>query len=97
MELDLVGKAMLNILNDLSPHTITYERLLQRISEYAIGSEMHISYLEYEINKKIYDKAVKEGYILNKIEDISTYRFLIIKTLKTKKVIDENIINLYFS
>lgn len=96
MELDLVGKAMLNILNDLSPHTITYERLLEEISQYEVGSEIQVSYSDYSLNKKIYGKAITEGYILHKItKDYSVCRFMIIKS--PEKCIDEEIVNLYFS
>lgn len=84
----------MNTWNDLGPYTIAYDHFLDEILHYGIGSEFQVSDLAYTINRKLYEKAVEEGYILCKIESYTYRKFLVVKL--PIKPLNEEFINSYF-
>ena len=65
----------------LSLGHITYEQLLDKISQYEVGEEFDVDQLEYSSYIFLFIEAEKNGYIRRvKTEDSfshSTYRFLV--------------------
>lgn len=83
----------MNTPQDLTPNTLTYDLLLYRISQHEIGSIMIV--LDYEWNKELYERVIKEGYILKMIgSGLVTYKFLVVK--RPSKVFEEKFIDSYF-
>lgn len=67
-----------------------YEELLDLISYCEIGQKMHVSHVAYECSRSLYERAVKEGYLI----DNYSYDFTVAK--KPSKNYDERTINSYF-
>ena len=71
--------------------TITmYEELLDFISNYEVGQEIRISHVAYEWTRSLYQRAIKEGYLI----DNYSYNFIVAR--KPPKYFGESIINSYF-
>lgn len=67
-----------------------YEELLDFISNYEIGQRFRVGHVAYEWTKSLYERAVKEGYLI----DSYSYFFTVAK--KPPKNYKEDFINSYF-
>lgn len=71
--------------------TITmYEELLDFISYYEVGQKFRVSHVAYEWTKSLYERAVKEGYL------IDNYSYIFTVAKKPTKNYKEDFINSYF-
>lgn len=58
----------------------TYSEFLNELSEfYIIGSEVELSYLEFNENQELYEKAKAEGYIMFGLTSKGTPTMIVIK------------------
>lgn len=72
-----------------------YEQLLYKISQFEVGDEFDVSYLEYHSYISQFTKAIKDGYIQRvKNGDLFAPSFIVIK--KPAKYYGEEYINSYF-
>lgn len=71
--------------------TITmYEELLDFISYYEVGQKFRVSHVAYEWTRSLYERAVKEGYL------IDNYSYIFTVAKKPTKNYEEGVINSYF-
>ena len=67
-----------------------YEKLLDFISNYEVGQEIRISHVAYEWTRSLYQRSVKEGYL------IDNYSYIFTVAKKPTKNYKEDFINSYF-
>ena len=58
----------------------TYKEFLDEISEfYTVGSEVELSYLEFNENQELYERATAEGYITFGLTHRGTLTMIVIR------------------